>query len=163
MNFILKVKSSSNEESEYFANRTKNTQSENGKALLRIMKEIDHAFDCFKYFETDCIFDLSFLSTLIPGYEKKSIGKMLTFHSMEFAKELSEGKSLELLPMSLRTCRPGAITAVFSSNYSQKIGHDLGFEGLHEVFYTDVEYKGKAIAERITGGHSSMLLVGKRL
>lgn len=127
------------------------------------MIRIDEAFDCFKYFETDCVFDLSFLGTLIPGYEKKSIGKMLTFHSMELARELSEGKSLELLPMSLRNCRPGAITAVFSSNYSQKIGSDLGFEALHEIFYTDIEYKGKCIAERITGGHSSLLLVGKKL
>lgn len=125
--------------------------------------EIDRAFDCYEYFGTDCIFDLSFLSTLIPGYEKKSIGRMLTKYSMELAKELSEGKGLELLPTSLQKYRPAAITAVFSSNYSQKIGRDLGFETLHEVFYKDLRYKGKSLAERISGGHSGMVLAGKKL
>lgn len=128
-----------------------------------MMMEIDQAFDCYVHFETDCIFDLSFLSTLVPGYEKKSIGKMLTFYSVELAKELKEGKSLELLPMSLRNFRPGAITAVFSSNYSQKIGHDLGFETFHEAFYKDLTYKEKSLAERITGDHSSITLAGKKL
>lgn len=161
--FFQKVKSNSGEESDYFVNRTRNTQSDSGKALLQIMKEVDRAFDCYKYFETDCIFDLSFLSTLIPGYEKKSIGKMLSLYSMQLATELAEGKGLELLPENLRNYRPGAITAVFSSNYSKKIGQDLGFETLHEAFFTEFSYKGKTLAERITGGHQSMTVAGKKL
>lgn len=82
---------------------------------------------------------------------------------MEVAKELAEGKSLELLPENLRNYRPGAITAVFSSNYSQKIGQDLGFETLHEAFFSDFVYKGKTLAERITDGHLSMTVAGKKL
>lgn len=82
---------------------------------------------------------------------------------MELATELGEGRSLDLLPTSLQNYRPGAITAVFSSNYSQKIGHDLGFERLHEVFFTDLKYKGKSLADRISGGHSSMIVAGKKL
>lgn len=127
------------------------------------MKEVDQAFDCYRYFQTDCIFDLSFLSTLMPGYERKSIGKMLTFYSIELAKELREGKRLDILPTSLQNCRPGAITAAFSSNYSQKIGLDLGFETLHEVFFDNLKYKGKSMAERISGGHLSMIVAGKKL
>lgn len=82
---------------------------------------------------------------------------------MELAKELGEGRSLELLPTNLRNYRPGAITAVFSSNYSIKIGHNLGFETLHEAFYTDFSYKGKSLAERITGGHLGLVVAGKKL
>jgi len=159
----IQVKRNPNEESAYFAHRTKNTRSENGKALLEMMMELDQAFDCYNYFETDCIFDLSFLSTLIPGYEKKSIGKMLVLYSMQLSEELANGESMELLPTSLRHCRPGAITAAFSSDYSQKIGRDLGFETLHEVFFTDLKYNGKSVADRITaGGHSSMCVAGKK-
>ncbi|XP_037025377.1 uncharacterized protein LOC119066825 [Bradysia coprophila] len=160
----IQIKGNPDEPSEYFMFRKQNTNSDHGKMLLKIMMEIDQSIDCYEYFETDCIFDLSFLCT-IPGYARKSVGKMLTFYSVELARELKNGKSLNLLPEHLRSSNPvpGAITAVFSSNYSQKIGFDLGFETLSKWSFADFEFKGKQLSERITGGHETMILVGLRL
>lgn len=127
-----------------------------------MMMEVDQSIDCYKYFNTDCIFDLSFLCT-IPGYERKSVGKMLTVYSLELARELKNSKSWPLLPEYLRNQSPGAITAVFSSNFSQKIGFDLGFETLSKSFFADYHFNGKPLSDRITGGHETMILAGLKL
>lgn len=144
--------------------RQQNTNSDNGKMLLKMMMEVDQSVDCYKYFDTDCIFDLSFLCT-IPGYERKSVGKMLTFYAVELARDLKNGKNLTLLPENLRSSGhlPGAITAVFSSNYSQKIGFHLGFETLSKSFFSNYIFNGKPLTERITGGHETMILAGLKL
>lgn len=152
----------SDEPSEYFMFRRRNTNSDHGKMLLKMMMDMDQSVDCYKYFDTDCIFDLSFLCT-IPGYERRSVGRMLTTFSVELARELKNGQSLSLLTEHLRGHLPGAITAVFSSNFSQKIGFKLGFEALSQSFFADYHFNGKPLSERITGGHETMILAGLKL
>lgn len=124
---------------------------------------VDNKFDLFAHYETDCFFELMFLSTL-PEFEKRAIGRTLFEYSMQLANEIRQGKSLETIPSHLRVYRPKIATANLSSRHSQRIGELLGFDTLLEDMYTDISFNGMTYAERIGDPlHRSTTLVAKRL
>lgn len=127
------------------------------------MIDVDAKFDLFAHYETDCFFELMFLSTL-PEFEKRSIGRTLCEYSVQLANEIRQGKSLETVPGHLRECRPKIATANFSSRHSQRIGELLGFETHLEEMYTNISFNGMTYAERIRDPlHRSTTLVAKLL
>lgn len=127
------------------------------------MIDVDTQFDLFDHYDTDCFFELMFMSTL-PEFERRSIGRTLCECSIRLANELRQGMSIELLPAALRSYRPRIATANFSSRHSQRIGELLHFETHLEVLYTDIHFGAKTYAERIDDPlHRSTTLVAKRL
>lgn len=141
----------------------KNCSSPNAIALIQFMIDVDVKFNLFAHYDTDCFFELMFLSTL-PEFEKRAIGRTLCEYSVQLANEIRQGKSLETMPSHLRECRPKIATANFSSRHSQRIGELLEFETHLEEMYTDISFNGMTYAERIGDPlHRSTTLVAKRL
>lgn len=140
-------------------------RSDNAKSLIQFMIDVDAKFDLFGHYETDCFFEIMFLSVL-PEFERKSIGRKLCEFSIALAKGICEEQhdALQLLPAHLKDKRPRVVTSNLSSRHSQRIGDLLGFH-THLVFpYTDISFNGKTYAERINNPlHPSTTLVAKQL
>lgn len=137
-------------------------QSANGKLLMQYMVDVDQKCDLFAHFNADCLLEIMFLATL-PEFKGRSIGKILCQYSIDLADELRQGKNLEILPEKDRHRRPTLVSAIFTSNISQKIGDALKFEHLATVLYVDCTYAGKTFAERIGNTHPSSILMAKPL
>lgn len=115
------------------------------------MKEADEACDLFTSANTNCILELMFLAVL-TDHRKKGIGKYLTEASIKLGKILLSGKNIkesitgEPIPLDPK---PTAISALFTSFISQKIGSILGFVRAKEIDFNTWSFDGKTYAERI--------------
>lgn len=133
------------------------------------MVDIDSRINLFKHYNTDCIFEVMFLATL-PSKQKRRVGEMLVSSSIELAKELKKGKSVKT-PVTVdgdntiqnKEAVPSLISAILTSNYSQKITAKCGFENLIRVNYEEFSFKGKIFSERIGSEHTNCVLAAKRL
>jgi hypothetical protein len=134
--------------------------SENSKFLMQFMIDVDSNVDMFALHNIDCLLEVMFLAVL-PEFGRRGLGLKLVNNSIRLAECKQQGEVFEELAPTLRNARPQAVSAIFSSNYSQKVGHAAGFTTLYEIFYTDIEFKGKTFAERIGGEHKSSILVIK--
>lgn len=115
------------------------------------MKEVDEACDLFAYSNAECILELMFLATM-KEHRGKGIGRKLCEVSMKVGKILLSGKNIkqsltgEQLPLDPR---PKAVSALFTSSTSQKIGKSLGLVRAIEIDYNRWRFNGKTFAERI--------------
>ncbi|KAM7362954.1 uncharacterized protein ACRADG_000048 isoform 1-T2 [Cochliomyia hominivorax] len=125
-----------------------NVHSPNAQSLVSFMASVDEKFDVFEKFNLDCTCELMFLATL-PQWERKGIAKALTRYTVELTRELKRGEGLEDVNPLLRSKRPGAVTAIFTSIYSQKVGKDEGFQVVNTVPYTVFNFEGKTYDQRI--------------
>lgn len=123
---------------------------------MNFMIHADETVNLFDIHNTDCLFEIMFLG-ILPDVYGKSLGKVLCEYSIELARELKNGKSLEILPESLRDKRPAAATAIFTSNYSQAIGAALNFQIHNKISYDDYEFNGKKFSERIAVHKAALL------
>lgn len=132
--------------------RDENVHSPNAQSLMSFMASVDEQYDVFEKFQIDCTCELMFLATL-PEWERKGIGKALTKYTIELTRELKRGEGIEEMHPSLRSKRPQAVTAIFTSNYSQKVGRANGFQVVNSVPYTEFSFEGKTYTERIGPVH----------
>lgn len=137
-------------EFDFFGDFVKNyIKTPNAKVIMDFMMEIDSIVNFFDYHKTDSLFEIMWLSVL-PEFIGKSIGKEMFAASIELARELKNGKSLELLPLKLRSKRPQAAVACFSSKYSKKIGEQLNFFVHDQLYHKNYTFNGKNFMDRIS-------------
>ncbi|XP_046803936.1 uncharacterized protein LOC111685801 [Lucilia cuprina] len=132
--------------------RKENAKSPNAQSLMDFMASVDEQYDIFEKFNLDCTCELMFLATL-PQWERKGIAKALARYTIELTKELKNGIGLEEIHPSLRKRIPKAVTAIFTSMFSQKVGKAEGFTVVNTVPYTQFSFEGKTYDQRIDPRH----------
>ncbi|XP_060647711.1 uncharacterized protein LOC132785575 [Drosophila nasuta] len=121
--------------------------------LMDYMITMDSKIDVCAVYNMDCVNELMFLATL-PEFGRLGLGRSLVDVTIQFTQELSQGKGLEDIAEELRELRPAAVTALWTSVFTQKIGKDVGFTVLNTVPYSEFEYNGKRFDERIDPLHN---------
>eukprot|EP00099_Drosophila_melanogaster_P009592 NP_001262333.1 uncharacterized protein Dmel_CG31248, isoform B [Drosophila melanogaster] len=128
--------------------RNEEVKSPQARRLMDFMIEVDGRIDVCAMFNMVCFCELMFLATL-PSHERLGLGRSLSQFTIELTKELAEGKGLEDIDDKLRSKRPAAVTALWTSRFSQKVGKATDFKVINTVSYSEFEYKGKRFDERI--------------
>lgn len=136
------------------------------------MINVDSRVNLFKHYNTDCFFEIMFLATL-PEKQQRRIGKTLVSTSIEVAEELKRGRELVKIPVRINdndndsiqnlSSVPSIVSAIMTSNYSQKIARNCGFKCLASVSYQEFHFDGKTFSERIGDEHPNCALVVKTL
>lgn len=130
---------------------------------------MDARINLFEHYNINCIFEIMFLATL-PNYQKRRIGELLVCTSIEIAKELKKGNTVKI-PVTINDdnkihnleALPSLVSALMTSNYSQKIAAKCRFENLASISFKEFEFKGKTFNERIGNEHRNCILVAKKL
>ncbi|XP_033327514.1 arylalkylamine N-acetyltransferase 1 isoform X2 [Megalopta genalis] len=149
---------------------SENCKYKASKCLVDFMINVDSRINLFKHYNTDCIFECMFLATL-PQMQKRRIGESLVSSSIEVARELKRGNPVKIHILEKgnnNTIRnqaavPNLVSAIMTSNYSQKIARKCGFEILARVSYKDFHFDGMSFSDRIGDEHRDSILVAKRL
>lgn len=161
---------SSASEKTAFETFSENCKRKASKCLVDFMINVDSRINLFRHYNTDCIFEIMFLATL-PDKQQRRIGETLVSTSIEVARELKRGKELVKIPVKINdddsiqnlSSVPSIVSAIMTSNYSQKIARKCGFESLATVSYQEFHFDGKTFSERIGDEHSNCALVAKTL
>ncbi|XP_054016223.1 uncharacterized protein LOC128896783 isoform X1 [Hylaeus anthracinus] len=159
----------SNAEKSAFEEFGENCKHKSSKALVEFMVNVDSRVNLFKHYNTSCVFEIMFLATL-PDKQQRRIGELLVTSSIELAKELKRGKSVKT-PLKINNEKviqnsdaiPSLVSAIMTSNFSQKIAAKCGFEVLARVNYSEFYFGGKPYSEKIGDEHKGCILVAKRL
>uniref|UniRef100_A0A1A9WRU5 N-acetyltransferase domain-containing protein n=1 Tax=Glossina brevipalpis TaxID=37001 RepID=A0A1A9WRU5_9MUSC len=147
---------------------TKETGGEVPNPKLQKIGEIIHHMttsrDVYKEWQVKCTIELTFLSTR-NEFTRRGLALNLVEYTLDYARKLKEENSKEALelPTHLKDQRPEAVTAVFTSRFSQRIGEKLGFVTLFREEYTKFSFEGKTLAEKIDPEHMYIIFVAKRL
>lgn len=142
--------------------RDNNCKSPSSKSLMSYMIEMDSRVDLFEYFKIDCLLEIMFLG-VIPEYEKKGIGAKLCEVSIDIAKGIKNETNLELLKPHVKDKRPKLVSALFTSNYSQKVGQKLQFKTIYEESYENFVFNDQKFSSRIGLLHPTSTLVAKEI
>ncbi|XP_058979297.1 uncharacterized protein LOC101901403 isoform X2 [Musca domestica] len=139
-------------------------KTENMKAVGNYLHYVEYTYDISKEWQIDCWIELSFLATRTE-YGRRGIALALSEYLMEYAKKLKDGHDEEVgkLPDHIKDQRPGAITAAFTSRFSQKIGEKLQFETLFEVENSELSFRGISYAAKIDPIHKYSRFAAKKL
>ncbi|XP_016991672.1 uncharacterized protein LOC108053496 isoform X2 [Drosophila rhopaloa] len=132
--------------------RNERAKSPQARRLMDFMIEVDEKIDVSAMYKMDCFCELMFLATL-PSHERLGLGRSLSQFTIQLTQELAEGKGLEEIDEKLRFKRPAAVTAIWTSSFSQKVGKATNFKVLNSVLYSEFEYKGKRFSEIINPLH----------
>ncbi|XP_022220926.2 uncharacterized protein LOC111073102 [Drosophila obscura] len=132
--------------------RNEVAQSDQARRLMDFMIEVDERIDVCAMYNMNCFCELMFLATL-PSHERLGLGRTLAKYTIELTKELAEGKGVEDIDEKLRCLRPAAVTALWTSSFSQKVGRAANFKVLNSVSYEDFQFEGKRFSERISPLH----------
>ncbi|EDV48107.1 uncharacterized protein LOC6553006 [Drosophila erecta] len=132
--------------------RNEDVQSPQARRLMDFMIEVDERIDVCAMFNMVCFCELMFLATL-PSHERLGLGRSLSQFTIELTKELAVGKGLEDIDEKLRSKRPAAVTALWTSSFSQKVGKATDFKVINTVSYSEFMYNGKRFDERINPIH----------
>ncbi|CAK9818132.1 hypothetical protein ANTPLA_LOCUS9642 [Anthophora plagiata] len=149
---------------------SENCKHKSSKALVDFMINVDARINLFRHYNAECIFEIMFLATL-PGMQKRRIGEVLVSSSIEVANELKRNGITVKIPVTVNDDNtmqnleaiPSLVSAIMTSNYSQKIAAKCGFESLVTVGYDQFNFNGKTFSERIGKEHQNCVLVAKRL
>ncbi|XP_023177073.1 uncharacterized protein LOC111603635 [Drosophila hydei] len=128
------------------------SKSPQAKALMDYMITMDSKIDVCTEYHMDCVCELMFLATL-PDFGRQGLGRALTETTIRLTRELEQGQGLEDVPPGLQDKRPKAVTALWTSLFTQKIGKAVGFQVLNTVPFSEYEYNGKRFDERIEPIH----------
>lgn len=120
---------------------------------MDFMIDVDEMCDVFDKFQVECVLELMFLATL-PNWERHGIAQNLAKYTIEFARQFQQKTDMinEVHP-SLRHRVPKAVTAIFTSTFSQRVGQKTNFQLLNRVPYTTFTFNGKSYNERINPLH----------
>ncbi|XP_011179093.2 uncharacterized protein LOC105210064 [Zeugodacus cucurbitae] len=137
----------------FFINfRNEQAKSPQAKRLMDFMIDINSARDVYKLYNIDTVLELMFLSTL-QDWGKRGIATELVRYTVELTRELSQGIGIDEVHPALRALRPKAVTAIYTSKFSQKAGRTTGFTVINTVPYTKMSYNGKTFDQRVNPIH----------
>uniref|UniRef100_A0A1A9WRU4 N-acetyltransferase domain-containing protein n=1 Tax=Glossina brevipalpis TaxID=37001 RepID=A0A1A9WRU4_9MUSC len=139
-------------------------ESPNMDKIGEIMHHLETSFDIYKEWQVKCIIELTFLSTRTE-FTRRGLALMLAEFTLNYGHKLKEEDSKETLelPAHLKGQRPEAITSVFTSRFSQRVGEKLGFVTLSCEEYAKFSFEGKSFAEKIDPQHKYIIFAAKRL
>ncbi|XP_015188938.1 PREDICTED: uncharacterized protein LOC107073047 [Polistes dominula] len=133
--------------------------------LTRFLNNFESTVNLFEKYETDAILEMFYIA-VDTKYRKRGIGLGLTKSSLTLGKMLQKGE-IQKISMGgdivLKNAMPNVAIAVYSSNYSIRIGEKLGGEFLAELLYEDYTVNGKKMSERIDSNHKRVILVAFKL
>lgn len=132
--------------------RKEKAHSPQAQCLMDYMISMDSMVDAMAVYSLDCVCELMFLATL-PEYGRLGLSRALTEMTVQLTRELGEGHEFEDVAEGLRDKRPKAVTALWTSHFTQRIGLALGFKVLNTVPFSRFEYNGKRFDERIDPLH----------
>ncbi|XP_017057146.1 uncharacterized protein LOC108098595 [Drosophila ficusphila] len=132
--------------------RNESVKSPQARRLMDFMIEVDARIDVCAMYNMDCFCELMFLATL-PSHERLGLGRSLAQFTIDLTRELAEGKGLEDIHQELRSKKPDAVTALWTSSFSQKVGKAINFKVLNTVSYSEFHFNGKRFEERISPLH----------
>ncbi|KAM8706720.1 hypothetical protein ACLKA7_010910 [Drosophila subpalustris] len=133
--------------------RDEKVHSPQALSLMNYMITIESKVDVGALYNIDCSCELMFLGTL-PEYGRLGLARALTEVTIELTRELNQGQGLEDVAEEMRDKRPTAVTALWTSVFTQKIGKAVGFEVVNSVPYNEFEHNGKRFDERIDPLHT---------
>lgn len=143
--------------------RDEQCTSPSAKSLMNYMITMDSKIDLFEYFKIETLFEIMFLAVL-PKYRGREIGYKLCESSVQLAEKLkSGGPECELLHASIKCKRPKLVSALWTSNYSKKIGTKLGFNVILEESYDNFVFDGKPYSARISKEQLTSVLAARLL
>lgn len=115
------------------------------------MADFDSRCDLFSLLQIDCLVEIMFLATL-PNHRGKQISSKLCEASILLAQTLYGGENVKVPldggVLSLEPV-PKAVSAIFTSFISQRIGKKLGFTRGLVVSYDDIEFEGRKYSSKI--------------
>lgn len=115
------------------------------------MADIDARCDLFTLLNVDCILEIMFLATH-PNFRGKQISTKLCEASIELTDTLRKGTNVKValnggeLPLEPV---PKAVSAIFTSFITQRIGEKLGFLRGILVSYDELEFQGRKYSSKI--------------
>ncbi|XP_026316899.1 uncharacterized protein LOC113228000 [Hyposmocoma kahamanoa] len=133
---------------------------DSSRSLINFMADVDGRCNLFEKYGVDCSLELMFLATLREFRDKK-LGSILCKMSIELAKKLKNGpvskmtiqdlgpKYCNMPSRAVTTKYPKMCQVIWTSEISQRIGRNLGFEVVIKEPLSKFVYKGKTFAERI--------------
>lgn len=121
---------------------------------MDFMIDVDSETDVFDIYKIDTLLELMFLATL-PEWCGRGVAKELARYTIQLARELSVGEGIAEIHPQLRDMRPKAVTAIFTSMFSQKVGRSQNFKVINTVPYTRFTYKGKTFDQSIDPLHKT--------
>jgi len=120
---------------------------------MNYMIAIESKVDIGALYNIDCSCELMFLGTL-PEFGRLGLARALTEATVQLTQELNQGQGLDDVAEELRDKRPVAVTALWTSVFTQKIGKVVGFKVVNSVPFNEFEYNGKRFDERIDPLHT---------
>lgn len=121
---------------------------------MDFMIGVDSETDVFELYNIDTLLELMFLATL-PEWGRRGVGTELIRYTIHLARELSQGIGVEEIHPQLRAMRPKAVTAIFTSIFSQKGGRANNFKVINTIPYTRFSFNGQTYDQRISPLHKT--------
>ncbi|XP_036341801.1 uncharacterized protein LOC118751140 [Rhagoletis pomonella] len=134
--------------------RNERAHSPQAQRLMDFMIDVDSETDVFELYKIDTLLELMFLGTL-PEWGRRGVATELCRHTIQLTRELSAGIGIEEMHPQLRAMRPKAVTAIFTSMFSQKAGRKQGFKVINIVPYKRFSYNGKTFDQTINPMHKT--------
>lgn len=138
------------------------------------MVKVDEQYDIFKTYDTNCYFEIMFLSVKSTA-KGRGIGTALVTTSAKLAQDLKTKNENKNSPIDVKTDAkefknsealnlvPKVVSAIFTSRFSQKCGQRSGFTEVLKNSYTEFSHNGKTYAEIIGPDHPYSALCVKKL
>lgn len=114
---------------------------------MNYMIEADSKVDAFELFQVDSLLEIMFLATL-QKHGRKGIGLKLCKYSVDLAKDLKNGKDVEIY-LTGNQPKPQLATSLWTGRNTQIIGEKLGFEIIYKESFDNFSFNGKNFAEAI--------------
>ncbi|KAL2726712.1 hypothetical protein V1478_006990 [Vespula squamosa] len=135
--------------------------------LINFLNNVESKVNIFEKYNVDAMLEMFYLGT-DTKYRGRGIGKVLTECTLKLGKMLQNGEIKKVSMVAdesivLESAIPKVAIAVYTSNYSIRIGETLNGEFLANVFYEDFIIKGKKMSERINSDHKRVALVAFKL
>ncbi|KAI4502003.1 hypothetical protein M0802_002685 [Mischocyttarus mexicanus] len=129
--------------------------------LIRFLNNLESRVNFFDKYDTDAMLEIFYIAT-DAKYRRRGIGLGLTKCSLKLMKMLKNGE-IEKVSMGgeivLKNAIPNVAIAIFTSNYSIRIGEKMGGEFLVELLYEDYIVNGNKMSEKIDSNHKRAALV----
>ncbi|CAD6244912.1 GSCOCG00013528001-RA-CDS [Cotesia congregata] len=123
-------------------------------ALIQFIDEVESKVNIFEKYNASAAMEIFYIGTH-PNYRGRRIGQEILGASIALAAELKD-------PINGSKVKPEAIFGVFTSNYSQKLAEYHHFEWLSTVDYSDFEFFGKKMSDRIKSSEHKTSKLGAR-
>uniref|UniRef100_A0A8W7PNJ7 N-acetyltransferase domain-containing protein n=1 Tax=Anopheles coluzzii TaxID=1518534 RepID=A0A8W7PNJ7_ANOCL len=107
--------------------------TDSSRSVLNYMIAMDAKVNLFERYGVSCFMDIMYLATL-PTYSGHGIATRLVEQSVQLARDLKNGT---IVLESNDQSPPELISALFSSNISQRVGEKVGFTFIKEVPHSE--------------------------